>query len=112
MSFYENLRKKLEKAPDRNFDQRMMARMDLEFGQSSTPKRSPLRFLIPITGISFLLAFFVYHNVQDKNELLVNPMLGENMELIQEFELLDELDEDLIFASDEEWAQLMDGAGT
>jgi hypothetical protein len=110
MRFFEQLRAKLEQNPSRNFDQRMNALMDLEIGK--TPARSRglffrLRILVPATALSGLIAFYFYSNSSPPGMV---ESSNESVEFLQTYETLGSVEEEeLINASEEEWAEALAG---
>jgi hypothetical protein len=109
--FFEQLKAKLEHTPSRNFDQRMNALMDLEMGKIHARSRGllfRLKILMPATALSVLIALYFYSNSMQSG-LTMEPF-HENIEFLQNYETLGSVEEEeLINASDEEWAEALAG---
>lgn len=110
MSFFHELRKKIERNPSAEFDQKMRRSLDLEMGLSlKNPAKILLpsfRILIPSAGLAAaLLIYFSIHSPSSEN-----ISIAENLEFLQSLETLTSIEEEeLISASDEEWAEALDG---
>jgi hypothetical protein len=110
MRFFEQLRAKLEQNPSRNFDQRMNAMMDLEIGKAPATARAFLfrvRVLVPAAALSAMIAFYFYSNSSPPGMV---ESSNESVEFLQTYETLGSVEEEeLINASDEEWAEALVG---
>jgi len=98
MSFFLALKKKLERAPDRNSDQRFWARFENEFGSST---RSTLRFggwrMASASVLAIVLVVFAGKIALDRfprsldgqsaeAQFLQDQELFENLELLSTFD--------------------------
>jgi hypothetical protein len=110
MSFFEQLKAKLQKTPTRHFDQRMKTLMDLEMGKLHAAPVSPffrIKLFLPVAALSVLIAFYFHSNRIPHG--MAEPT-HESVEFLQNFETLGAVDEEeLINASDEEWAEALAG---
>ncbi len=109
MSFFRDLHSKLERRPSRHFDQRMSALMDQEMGVDRNPGfgiKNPLRLFVPAAVMAALVAvYFQYPHIPHRPN---GELIPESIEFLQAMETLGSVEDDeLITASDEEWAEAL-----
>jgi len=106
VDFFKTLQSKLERTPSRNFDQRMKNALDLEMGVSTSPTvRNPFRILIPAFSMALLIT--LYFSTSNRNA--PEPDFAESVEFLQNLDTLTRADDELLSASEEDWALLLDG---
>jgi|GEM_PF-2767350 len=119
--FFALLRAKIEKSPDRNFDQRFWNQFESEFGATEQPSvASRLRWLVfrPafVSAIAFVFAILLLSNfsrnrsVDSLNQAMVAEAQSEpiqNQVLFLDLEVFQTLD-DVAELSDSDWRILLE----
>jgi hypothetical protein len=107
MSIYDQMRTKLEVEPSRHFDQRMRQTIDRELGiepHRERPRFFDLRMALATAVAASLVFGYLWLNQSPFSG--EGAILSENIEFLRNMETLGAVDdeEDLISASEEEWA--------
>ncbi|MBU6154043.1 MAG: hypothetical protein KGP28_07050 [Bdellovibrionales bacterium] len=111
MSLFEQLREKLGRETGPDFDLRMSRALDSEIGSPQIRKSklfAPMRLLIPTAAMA--AALVLYFSSNPNPPVFENHLFVENVEFLQSLETIGSIDEEeLIGASDEEWAEVLEG---
>ncbi len=111
MSIYDQMRTKLEVEPSRHFDQSMRQTIDRELGieqHRGRPRFFSLRMaLATAVAASLVFGYFWLNQAPFFGE---GAIVSENIEFLRNLETLGAVDdeEDLISASEEEWALVLE----
>ena len=111
MSIFDQMRTKLEVEPSRHFDQRMRQTIDWELGiepHRERPRFSGLRMALATAVAASLV--FGYFRLNQAPFFGEGAIVSENIEFLRNMETLGAVDdeEDLISASEEEWALVLE----
>jgi hypothetical protein len=106
--FFQLLKTKILRQPDRNFDQRFWAKFEQEFEPQREKRWIPRWAFASVAAAVVLLIGYGQYSVNQSEKLVETELVGEilayepmveNLELLEEFEVLPE--------SDEDWSVLM-----
>ena len=117
-NFFQTLRLKIEKAPDRHFDPVFWAKFEGEFGAAAAPVPFwwrvrailDLRALIPLAAALLVAVVYVAVNPRDPapgSETHLASEIISRGEMYGEIELFDSLEP--VELADADWALLLDG---